>query len=67
LNILQNVLKTVAVRWDQFLGQSVKHKGIIRIRRMAEREFLLFHCCDCRSEEATNAKRISLVVQPSRL
>ena len=38
LDILQNVLKGVPARINQILCQCIKHKGIVRIRRMAKRE-----------------------------
>src|SRR5439155_15922977 len=38
LDILQDVLKTEAARRYQSLRQSVKHEGIVRIGRMAERQ-----------------------------
>jgi hypothetical protein len=35
LNVLKNVLESKAVGWNEFLGQPVKHEGVVRIRRMA--------------------------------
>jgi len=43
LDVLQNVLEAEAVRGNQIPGQRVKHEGVIRVGRVAERQRRLFH------------------------
>src|SRR5205809_6183991 len=43
LDVLQNVLETVAARRNQSLCQAIKHEGIVRIGRMAQRQSALRH------------------------
>ena len=38
LNILQNVRETETGSQDQLLGQPIKHKGVIGVRRMTQRK-----------------------------
>jgi hypothetical protein len=37
LDVLQNMFELEATGWNEILGQSVKHKSVIRIRRMPQR------------------------------
>jgi hypothetical protein len=43
LDVLQDVFKAPAVRWDKFFRQRVEHEGVIRVRRMPERQRALCH------------------------
>ncbi len=43
LDVLQDVLETIAPHRDQVLRQRVKHERIVRVGRMAKRERLLIH------------------------
>ena len=43
LDVLQDVLETIALHRDQVLRQRVKHERIVRVGRMAKRERLLIH------------------------
>ena len=43
LDVLQDVLKTKAVRVEPILRQRIKHEGVIGIRRVAERQSLCRH------------------------
>ena len=43
LDVLQDVLKMKTVRRNQILRERVKHEGVIRVGRMAERQSRFFH------------------------
>jgi len=43
LDVLQDVLKVKAVRGNEFLGEAIKHKGVVGIRRVTERQSRFLH------------------------
>src|SRR5262245_24309489 len=43
LDVLENMLETIARSWNEALGQPIKHERVVRIRRMAEGQDALIH------------------------